>query len=275
MPDEKLLSVSWSRLRSFDHCKQQAHLQSQGIRNKAANTRVFFRGTVTDRVLRDWLQNPAREPGQMSGMVDEYIELCEQEHKDKGTGIVRWKHHTDKQESSDWCKELLNRLEPLMQELVVPHYPNVEADKWLSAVVSIPDLQGNPKDIKMVGILDILIDSPDFLAIYDLKATEDEAYWKKTIMQLVFYHTIFKNAYGRSPDDTALIQPMCREQVKRINITPQHELTLMQKVIEYAHSVWMDDYAPKESDAGCLSWCEVSHACVKFKKDESGRLSWT
>jgi hypothetical protein len=274
MSEEKLLSVSWSKLKTWEHCKQKAWLQGNGFKNPTANTRVFFRGTVTDRILRSWLQDDNRQPEQMAGMVEEYIELCEQEQKDSGSGIVRWKSPTDKQESVDWCRDLLVKIEPLVEELVVPYLPDVYADKHLRATVTIPGLDGEPRDIMMIGILDILIDSPEFLAVYDLKATADESYWKKTIMQLVFYDIMLEASGYRVPDATALIQPMCKEQVKYIEITEQHKINLMQKVVAYAHSVWQEDFAPKESDAGCLSWCEVAHACVKFKKNESGRLSW-
>lgn len=272
---ERLLEVSWSKLKTFEHCKQKAWLQGNGFRSPSTNTRVFFKGTVTDRILRDWIQDPGRQLGQMPEMVDEYVALCEQEQKDNGSGVVRWKHAMDKQESSDWCREALENLEPIIVEHVLPYYPNVLADKHLNAIVSIPGLAGESRDIKLRGILDILIDAPDFIGVYDLKATENESYWKQTIMQLVFYHLILKHGYDKVPDTTALIQPMCREKIKYISINEQHELNLMQKVISYAHSVWKEDFAPKESDAGCLSWCEVSHACVKFKKNEDGRLSWT
>jgi hypothetical protein len=275
MSEEKLLSVSWSKLKTWEHCKQKAWLQGNGFKSPTANTRVFFRGTVTDRILRTWLQDENRQPDQMAGMVSEYVDLCEQEHKDQGTGIVRWKSPTDKQESIEWCRDLLVKIEPLVNEMVVPHLPHVYADKHLRGKVTIPDLEGNPKDIMMIGILDILIDSPDFLAVYDLKATSDESYWKKTIMQLVFYSIMMEAAGYRTPDATALIQPMCKEQIKPIYITEQHKIALMQKIVAYAHSVWAADFAPKESDAGCLSWCEVAHACVKFKKNADGRLSWT
>lgn len=274
MSEEKLLSVSWSRLKTWEHCKQKAWIQSNGFKSPTANTRVFFRGTVTDRILRTWLQDEGRQPDQMVGMVEEYVDLCEQEQKDQGTGIVRWKSPTDKAESIVWCKDLLAKVEPLMADMVVPYLPNVYADKHLRAKVTIPDLEGNPKEIQMIGILDILIDSPEFLAVYDLKATADEAYWKKTIMQLVFYTIMLEALDYSTPNATALIQPMCKEQVKYIDITDQHRMALMQKIVSYAHSVWAADFSPKESDAGCLNWCEVAHACVKFKKNENGKLNW-
>ncbi len=271
---DKILTVSWSKLRAWDHCKQKAHLQSQGIHNKSTNTRVFFKGTVADRILRDWVKDTNRQPGIMPGMVDEYFDLCEKEQIDNGAGVVRWRHINDRVESADWCRELLTTAEPLVNSLLVPYFPDVYADKYLTADVVIPGLDDTPTKIRLLGYLDILINTPDFFAIYDLKATADENYYKKTIMQLVFYYILAASSYKRIPDVTALIQPMCREQVKYIVINDEHVLTLMQKIIAYAHSVWRQDFTPKASDAGCLSWCEVSHACAKFQKQSDGRLSW-
>ena len=274
MAEEKLLSVSWSRLRSFAECRQKAHLQSTGVRSPAGDTRVFFRGTVTDRVLRDWVQDGDRQPGQMESMVDEYIELCEREHKEQGTGIVRWKHPDDKSESALWCKELLRRVEPIIEQLVLPHVPHVFADHHLRSRIDIPDLQGNPKTIELVGIMDIYINSPTFSAIYDLKATENESYWKKTIMQLAFYYLLVTSFGNPEPGQVALIQPMCINPIIPLEVTDEMIDALMTNIVNYAHSVWLQDFTPKASDAGC-SWCSVKHACAKFQKGEDGLLSWT
>lgn len=272
--DEKLLTVSWSRLKTFDHCRAKAKLQSQGIKSPSTNLRVFFRGTVTDRILRDWIQDPDRDTWKMSDRVDEFIQLCEQENKDRGSGIVRWKSGTDKAESSVWCQQLLDNSEPLLRDLVIPYFPDVYADKHLKADIIIPGLDGQSRKIRLIGILDILIDSLDMLAIHDLKATENENYYKQTIMQLVFYWIMVKENYGRIPNKTSLIQPMCKEKIKSITVTDEHVLNLMNKIVNYAHAVWKDEMFPKESDAGCLTWCEVSHACSKFKKDSDGKVSW-
>lgn len=276
MPEnEKLLTVSWSRLKTWEHCKQKAWLQSQGFRGPSNNIRVFFRGTVTDRILRDWIQDPDRDAWKMSDRVDEFIELCERENLEQGTGIVRWKSGTDKVESSIWCQRLLDNTEPILRDLVIPYFPDVHADKHLKADITIPDLEGNPKKIRLLGILDILVDAPNMLAIHDLKATENENYYKQTIMQLVFYWIMVKANLGRVPDRTSLIQPMCKEKIKTIVVEDQHVLNLMNKIVTYAHAEWRSDRSPKESDSGCMNWCEVRHACEKFKKDEDGRVSWT
>lgn len=274
MVEEKLLSVSWSKLRAFAECRQKAHLQSTGARSPAGDTRVFFRGTVTDRVLRDWIQNKDRQPGQMESQVDEYIELCEKEHRDQGTGIVRWKHPDDKSESSLWCKELLRRVEPIVEKLVLPYAPDIFADHHLRSRITIPGLDGEDRVIELVGIMDLYVRAPGFSAIYDLKATENESYWKKTIMQLAFYYLLVTSYGDPAPDEVALIQPMCANPIIGLTVTDEMLDALMTNVVNYAHSVWAEDFTPKTSDAGC-SWCPVKHACVKFKADEKGRLSWT
>jgi hypothetical protein len=272
---DDILKVSWSRLKTWEHCKQKAWLQSTGHRNPSGDVRVFFRGTVTDRILREWLQDDNRDSWSMADRVEEFVSLCQQEQLESGSGIVRWKSGTDKQESIEWCKTLLDNSVPLLNSLVVPYLPDVEADKHLKTDIIIPGLDGTPRKIQMIGILDIFIDAPELLAIYDLKATENENYYKTTIAQLVFYHVMVKGKYRRAPSKTALIQPMCQEKIKPLEITEQHELNLMHKIIDYAHSIWRNDVSPKESDSGCLNYCDVSHACEKFKRQSDGRVSWT
>lgn len=272
MTDDKPLSVSWSRLKSWMECKQKAYLQSKGMKSPAADTRVFYRGTVTDRVLRQWLQDENREPGGMVSMVDEYMDVCEREYQESGTGIVRWRYAADREETAEWCKLLLTRTEPLMEELVLPYAGSFYADKHFRVPITIPGLFGEPREIQLIGIMDILIDAPGYLAVYDLKATENENYWKKTILQLVFYDLILEADRQRNPDYTALVQPMCQLPIVPLTVTDDHRMGLMGKIVNYAHSVWREEFDPKESDAGC-SYCPVRTACVKFKKNESGRMS--
>jgi hypothetical protein len=210
----------------------------------------------------------------MPGMVDDYAERYEQECKDTGQGVARWKHIDDRAQALEWCKRLLEKLEPIMDELVVPYMPFVEADKHVKAIIRVPDVMGESREIQLIGIMDIFIDTVPFMAIYDLKATENPNYWKSTIMQLAFYYLIVQSMPGhRKPDKTALIQPMCSQQVLPFEVTRDHTMDIVRHVTNYAQSVWSLDFAPKDSDTGC-SWCPVKHACAKFKKGEDGRLSW-
>lgn len=51
-----VMRISWSQLRTHEECKQRGFLQRTGHKSVLDNQRVFFPGTVTDRVVRDWLQ---------------------------------------------------------------------------------------------------------------------------------------------------------------------------------------------------------------------------
>src|SRR5882724_6764808 len=268
MTEQKELTISWSRLRAWMNCKQHAFLIGK-VKSPSQDVRVFFRGTVTDKILRDWLREDSPEPGVMSSRVDEYIELCEREHIEQGTGVVRWKSTKDKGETSEWCKILLDKVEPIMYKLVVPYAR--ETDFRFKAPIIIPDLEGKPRAIKLIGAMDILVDQgEDKYSIYDLKATENNSYWRKTIMQLVFYDLAFNALRGFYPVRAALIQPMCADTVLNLTIVEEHRLQLVTKIIDYAHSVWREDFAPKVDDAGC-SWCSVKPGCAKFKKLATGK----
>lgn len=274
MSEVKELTISWSKLRTWMNCKQHAFLTGK-VKNPSQDVRVFFRGTVTDKILCNWLREESPEPGVMASRVDEYMELCERNHIEQGTGVVRWKSTKDKGEMSEWCKRLLVKVEPLMYKLVIPY--SRETDFRFKAPITIPGIDGSPRIIYLIGAMDILVDHLyDDFAIYDLKATENESYWRKTIMQLVFYDLGLNALKGVYPTRTALIQPMCTEQVLNLKITDEHRLQLVTKIIDYAHSVWREDFSPKADDAGC-SWCPVKPGCSKFKKLATGkdrRISW-
>lgn len=274
MTDEKILSVSWTRLRSWIECKQKAHLQHQGIKSPSQNLKIFHKGTTVDRILRDWLLEPHPQLGEMIGRVEEYMGLVENEYEEQESGVVRWSHATERTETIAWCKKLITKLEPIMEELVLPY--KYVPDVRFRTPLFVPDLQGEPRQVDLIGAMDIqVIEGLQLYSVYDLKATENDAYWKKTIMQLVFYAMAIESMYGVMPIKTALIQPMCAQPVMPLDISEEHVLMLVDKITQYAHSVWMEDFSPKDSDAGC-DWCSVRHACVKFAKDKkSKRVSFS
>lgn len=256
------------------NCRQHAFLQGK-VKSPSRDVRVFFKGTVTDKILRDWLREESPNPGEMSARVEDYVDICEREHIEKGTGVVRWKSTKDKADTVEWCKVLLNKVEPIMYKLVTPY--KRQTDFRFKTPIMIPDLEGNSRPINLTGAMDILVTlSEDKYCIYDLKATENNSYWKKTIMQLVFYDIALNSLYGVYPDRTALIQPMCDSSVLNLAIVSSHREQLVSKIIDYAHSVWREDFTPKADDTGC-SWCPVKSGCSKFKKLSTGkdrRVSW-
>lgn len=272
--EEKIITVSWSRLRSFLECKQKAHLQSRGVKSPAQNLKLFHKGTTVDRILRDWLLEPYPQLGAMVTRVEEYMTLVETEYVDQGSGVVHWDHVDERANTIAWCKRLLANVEPIMTELVLPY--QCTPDLRFRTPIMVPGLDGEPRQVDLIGAIDIyVLESPNRSAVYDLKATENNAYWKKTIMQLVFYALAMYAKEGFYPSKTALIQPMCDDKVLSLKITEDHIMALVNKITEYAHSVWREDFSPKESDAGC-SWCSVKFACSKFARDKtSKRVSFT
>lgn len=254
-------------------CHQKAYLQSKGIKSPAQNLKMFHKGTTVDRILRDWLKESSPQLGVMASRVEQYMNLVEQEYVEQGAGVVRWEHYTERDNSISWCKKLLTRVEPLMQELVLPY--ECTPDFRFKTPIMIPNLEGVPTKVNLIGAIDIVVkETEDRYAVYDLKATENATYWKKTIMQLVFYSLAMYSITGYYPVKNALIQPMCKDQVLSLRITEEHILSLVNKITEYAHSVWRQDFSPKESDTGC-DWCPVKFACSKFARDKDKRVSFT
>lgn len=274
MSEEKIITVSWSRLRSWLECKQKAHLQSKGLKSPAQNLKLFHKGTTVDRILRDWLLEPYPQLGVMADRVEDYMGLVEREYLEQGSGVVHWEHTEERNNTIAWCRRLLTNLEPIMVELVLPY--QYTPDLRFRSPIMVPGLDGEPRQIDLIGAIDIYVrENATRSAVYDLKATENSAYWKKTIMQLVFYALAMYAEDGFYPSRTALVQPMCSDTVLSLKITEDHILSLVNKITDYAHSVWREDFAPKVSDAGC-SWCPVKFACSKFARDKvSKRVSFT
>lgn len=268
---DRVLSVSWSRLRTWEECRQKAHLQFLGKKNPSSNIRPFWGGTLADRVFRQWLTQENPETGQMVGMLREKADFYEAEAREAGDGIVKWKDSSDKARLLTWTSELLERLEILAQQLILPF--DYKADYHFKAPITIPYLDGSNAEIFLIGAIDVLVTDPEtsHMHVWDLKATENNSYWRKTIGQLVFYDLGIVATVGRYPTVTGLLQPMCKQQVIEAGIQDEHRSQLMQNIVKYAHSVWEEDFRPKDSNTGC-SFCPYKHACVKYKKIPGGRI---
>lgn len=257
------LSLSWSALRSHDECKQKAHLTRMRRRSPTQDIRGYFHGTVVDRVMRDWLCDPQRSAGAMVGMVEQIADREEKAAIEAGDGIVRWKGVNDKKQMLGFCRELVVRLEPILEELVVPH--EYEPAKRFKVPMTIPYLDGTPIQVSLVGEIDVLVrDGQPRWHVWDLKATKDDNYWRKTVMQLVFYDIAVAEMFGTgSTDSVGLIQPMCKQPVMRFQVTQDQRTELMGRVIRMAHDIFRKDFEPKKDSAGC-TYCSVRHACTKF-----------
>ena len=253
--------VSWSSLQNWEMCKQKGWLISQRKSSPVKDSRNFFHGTVVDRIMRNWLDDP--QPGIMPQMVDDYMESCEREALETGDGIVKWKHKTDKADLREFCITLTKKLEPILFKLVVPF--DYEPAKRFKIPMTLPGINNEPTEIFLTGEFDLLVRENSHYNVWDLKATADNNYWKKTLGQLVFYDLAVYAMMGESPVKSGLIQPMCDQQVLEFNFTNDDRRAMLARIMTMLRAVWTEDHSPKDDVAGC-SWCQVKHACEKYKK---------
>lgn len=268
------LRISWSSLRAHSECKQKGFLFRSGKKSPATDIRGYFHGTVADRVMRNWLSAPEQVPGKMTAMVDELIESSLTEAKEAGDGIVRWKSTTDKSDMREFVVELVTRLEPILQKLVLPY--DYEPAKRFEVPVQIPHLSGELTCVHLVGEMDLLTrDDQGRWGIYDLKATKDDNYWRKTFAQLLFYDIAQMAMFNEYATSLALIQPMCKEQVVYFTFTEDHRQEMWSRIVRFASDIWQKDFEPKKSNSGC-SYCPVKFACSKFTpiSGNKGRISF-
>lgn len=246
----------------------KAHLLRTGKRAKAQNIRQFFHGTVTDRAMRQWLSLDDPQSGQMAEWIEQIIEREEQEAKDSGDGVVRWRSVSDRTEMTQFCVELVNRLEPLLAEHVLPY--EYEPAKKFRVPFQV-DVRGQVQDVQLVGEMDILGRSPQGWFVWDLKATRDDSYWRKTIGQLIFYDLAVWAAFGDPTYRSGLIQPMCSLPLVDITVTDQQRAELVQRIAAFVDAFQYQTQAPRADSKYC-SWCAVSHACPKFRPVNGGRV---
>jgi len=253
--------VSWSSLQAWEMCKQRGWLLSQRKSSPVKDSRNFFHGTVVDRIMRNWLDDP--QPGVMPKMVDDYMESCEQEALETGDGVVKWKHRTDKADLREFCVTLTKKLEPILYKLVVPF--DYEPAKRFKIPMTLPGINNEPTEIFLTGEFDLLVRENSHFNVWDLKATADNNYWKKTLGQLVFYDLAVYAMMGESPVRSGLIQPMCDQEVLEFSFTNDDRRAMLARIMTMLRAVWTEDHSPKADSVGC-SWCSVRHACEKYKK---------
>ncbi len=197
----------------------------------------------------------------MAAQVDVLLDETEATAKETGDGVVKWRGPSDKAAVREFCHELVTRLEPILFKLCIP-YDWHEAYRF-SVPVTIPYLDGSPREILLVGEIDLLT-RPDKWAVWDLKGTKDDQYWRKVAGQLLFYEISWAAKTGEWPQVSGLIQPMCKEPVLTFNFTADHRREMMTRICGVAKDIWSGALVPKDDSAGC-DRCPVRHACPKYK----------
>lgn len=257
----KPLRISWSAIRSHEECHQRSYLMREGKRAKVSNIRNFFHGMVVDQIMREWLDNPLIRHGDISGLVTATMDEMEGVEREKGA-MVRWRDAADRKTVRDFCTELVNRLEPILEQHVLPY--QYEHGKWFKVPMSLLDADGQQRDIVLTGEMDLLVynDGP---IVWDLKGTADDQYWRKVIAQLVFYDLAVWVAGKTKTRFVGLIQPMCNERLLTFEVTDEDRRNLMIRIQRYAHDVWAGERRCTQDTSKC-HWCDVKHACSRFQQ---------
>lgn len=264
-----VLRLSWSRIRVHEECAAKGALLREH-KSPVTDVRNFFHGNVVDQCMRQWLSLPEQVPGWMAAHIDEIMEFTEVNARETGDGVVRWKTATDKAEVREFCRTLVIRLEEILGKYCLPF-------EWDPAVrfevpILVSYLDGTPREIHLVGEIDLLVrDIQRRLAIWDLKGTANNSYWRKTIAQLTFYAIAMKAKTGQWPAMMGLIQPMCDQRVLPVTLTPESIRETWARIERTAQDIWAGRLAPKADNDGC-SWCPVHSACPKYKVIGSGRV---
>lgn len=275
------LRLSWSQLRVHEECKQKGYLSRSRKRAALSDQRNFFPGNVTDRVVRDWLNNGDYTPGSLAPMVEMVMEREERliregkpdpdPKKFVAPGTLKWRDNEDKSRIFAECTKAAELIEPALQKYVVPF--NFQPDYRFDAPLEIPHPRGGRETVMLIGYMDILVqDNNENWWVFDVKHTKDNSYWRKTVGQLTFYDLAIYLTQGKPTTGTALFQPLAKPVIHPHKVTDQARAEISQRFISMARDIWNKDHEPKQSSAGC-NFCDFKHACPKFKPvvDNNGR----
>lgn len=265
------LKISWSSLRAHMECKQKGYLQRTGKKASMENQRVFFPGTVTDRVVRDWLSgDPENNPNVMVDMVESVV-LREQALIEEAGKQLRWKDDKDRDSIIKDCQTAVKIIEPSLNKLVLPY--DYDVDFGFKAPIMIPGLTGEPETILLVGYMDIIVRREENKwAVYDVKHTKDNSYWKKTRGQLSFYDLAVDAMFEAETFEVGLLQPLCNEPERMFQLNEDDRTILMSHVVKMATDVWNENFEPDAPVSACY-FCNVKHACSRFMPVKGKRTS--
>jgi CRISPR/Cas system-associated exonuclease Cas4 (RecB family) len=253
------LKISWSGIRTYEECKQKRHLQMQRKELKTANQRVFFPGTVTDRVVRDYLNanGDMNMPAKVSDIMDREQKIIE----DDG-GFMQWKDTSDRKRVEADCIEAVTKIEPALVKLVLPF--KYQADYGFKAPLKLPHPDGGKDTAILNGFIDVIVQDDDGeFHVYDVKHTKDNSYWRKTSAQLSFYDLSIRITEGKYTKSVGLLQPLCDEEVKMIPLDDMSRTSIIQRISAMATDTWKGDFTPRVDNKIC-GMCNVRHACSKF-----------
>lgn len=268
------LRLSWTGLKRYEDCHQRHLRVLEGKAPKSTNGRVFLAGTVCDRAMRKWLDSSNPQPGEMAQYVDEFLNFFAEEDPQY---VIKWRGdpRQDRAKVRDFCLDLVGNLEPLLYQKVLPfrYQPAVK----FRVPVNIPDINGESRQISLVGEIDIVVlDDDDNYSVLDLKATSDDSYVRRGILgQLTFYSLAWGQYVGKreQPTEAYFVVPAAKQKLVPVSVGTQERVMMLSRIVHYAHGVWRKEWQPSPGDQ--CGRCEVKHSCDHFRpilsQDDAGR----
>jgi hypothetical protein len=275
------LRISWSGLRTHEECRQRGFLTRTQKRAPLANTRNYFAGNVTDRVVREFLNNGGEGdmPAMVEAIMDRELKIIAEGDPEKGVepGVMKWRDSGDRAKVTAECKEAVALILPALEKFVLPY--EYQPDFKFQAPVTVPHPDGGMETILLIGYMDIIVrDDRGRWWVWDVKHTKDNSYWRKTYPQLSFYDLAVELMFGQPTIRTGLLQPLATPGVLPFQINANERAQLMPRIVNMAHDIWKEDHTPRNDNTLC-GWCEVRHACSKFapvvQEDGKRRISLT
>ena len=274
----KKITLSWSKLKAYEACHKRSQLLQQGKKSKIIDGRGFLPGNLADSAMRTWLTRGEFDAGGMQRLIPELWESWtgpEAEYR------IDWKGDPRKDQVAvvKQVVSAVNILEPILMEKVVPY--SFKPEYRFTSTVGVPGLDGESVNIELFGAVDVAvcIDEGRY-GIYDLKISERADYLRSTLGQLIFYDLAFKGHTGLNPVEHEFWAPMLPLQDKpkpaviALDVTNEHRMQMISRIIDYCHGVWAGDWALTPDVNECY-YCPVKHACPRWvnpvTKDEQGK----
>lgn len=256
--------MSWTALRVHEECRYKGKRLREGKRSPMQDVRNFFHGTVADRIIRAWLEDPERQPGTMAAQVEPMFDSEAERLANSDQGYVRWKSNKDRAQMMDKVVRLVTLIEPWLVTNVLPY--EFEPEVRFRFPISMPGLHGDVVVI-MTGGIDILVRTPEGeWHVWDVKATNNPDYWRSTKGQLVFYGLAVQMGFppNRVPTKTGLVQPLVDGAFEKVLTLTDEDYSMMwSRMVRMLHDIQRGDFDYKEGTSGC-DWCEVRPGCSRF-----------
>lgn len=252
-------------MRRWERCPQH-HLRVITKEVEKQNKgRIFLPGTVCDLAQRRWLESDDPQPGEMARSVDTILT----EVVEKAESKIRWfgDPREDVAKVREFCRNTVTKLEPWLQENVLPY--DYQPEVRFKAHMEVPYLcEGRYAPVMLGGGIDIVVrDHEGKFRLYDLKVTTDLGYIRSTLAQLIFYDLAWGVIQGNfyHANQWGFVTPALEnEPLVPIVVGREDRAVMLARIVKFAHGVWKDEWKPKADDEGC-QWCEARGACEKFK----------